>query len=143
MLLSVLDDTNTTSVPSSGDHDNIPHIKLDKVGYLVTFQVQLDGVISLDYMCFPDGKPTTLKERIEAIDESKKTITWSLFDGDLGKQYKVFILTLEVNERDDGSGHVKWIIEFEVVNENVEPPYSYLDFFNKSSKDINDYLVRA
>ncbi|OIV95101.1 hypothetical protein TanjilG_21491 [Lupinus angustifolius] len=90
-----------------------------------------------------DGKPVKHKEKIEAIDENKKTITWSFFDDDLGQQYKVFILTMELNEKDDGSYLLKWTIEYELVNENVEPPYSYLDFLNKSSKHVDDYLVGA
>ncbi|KAK7258902.1 hypothetical protein RIF29_24491 [Crotalaria pallida] len=94
-------------------------------------------------MALADGKPTTLKERIEAIDESKKSFTRSFFDGDLGKQYKVFIFTMELNEKDDGSGLLKCIVEFELVNENVQPPYSYLEFFHKCAKDVDDYLISA
>lgn len=39
VFLSVLDETNTASVPSSSHHNNIPHIKFDEIGYLVLFQV--------------------------------------------------------------------------------------------------------
>ncbi|OIV95105.1 hypothetical protein TanjilG_21495 [Lupinus angustifolius] len=83
-----------------------------------------------------DGKLVKHKEKVEAIDESKKTLTWSFFDEDLGQQYKVFILTMEVNEKDNGSALCKCTIQYELVNENVEPPYAYLDFINKSSKHV-------
>ena len=48
MLLSVLNYSNSTSVPSSSDHDNIPDIKLDEINNFVALKIQLDGVISLD-----------------------------------------------------------------------------------------------
>jgi len=48
MLLSILDDSNTTSVPSSSHHNNVAHIKLDEVDNFVRLQVKLDCVVSLD-----------------------------------------------------------------------------------------------
>jgi hypothetical protein len=48
MLLPVLDNTNTASVPPTSHHDNIANIKLDEVHNLVGLQINLDGVIGLD-----------------------------------------------------------------------------------------------
>lgn len=48
VLLPVLDHTNTSPVPATGHHDNIPYVELDEVNNLVGFKVELDGVISLD-----------------------------------------------------------------------------------------------
>ncbi|KAI9072643.1 hypothetical protein K1719_045391 [Acacia pycnantha] len=59
MLLPVLDDTDTTSVPSSGHHDHVTNIKLDEFGDLVSFQVQFDGVISPNQRIgIADGGPS-------------------------------------------------------------------------------------
>ncbi|KAK7258904.1 hypothetical protein RIF29_24493 [Crotalaria pallida] len=127
-------------------HKNLPHLQnvCERIPKADVHEGDWHTIGSVKNWTFIiDGKPTTLKERIETIDESKKTITWSFFDGDLGQQYKVFILTMELNEKDDGSGLIKWIIEFEVVDENIEPPYSYLDFINKSAKHVDDHLVDA
>jgi len=48
VLLPVYDNTSTTHVASTGDHDNVTSIKLDKVGDLASLQVKLDGVVGLD-----------------------------------------------------------------------------------------------
>jgi hypothetical protein len=48
MLLPVLDNTNTASVPSTSHHDDVANIKLDEVNDLVGLQVNLDGVVGLD-----------------------------------------------------------------------------------------------
>ncbi|KAK7243909.1 hypothetical protein RIF29_38722 [Crotalaria pallida] len=91
-----------------------------------------------------EGKHVTLKEKIVASDESNKTITWNFHDGDLGKQYKVFLLTMKLEEKHDGSGNiVKWTIDYEKVNDNVDPPYAYLDFLNQCTKDFDAHLLKA
>ncbi|KAK7260762.1 hypothetical protein RIF29_27059 [Crotalaria pallida] len=89
------------------------------------------------------GKVHTCKEKIETVDESNKTITYSLFDEDIGKDYKVFKLIFQVAGKDDGSGRVIWTIEYEKVNENVEPPYGFLDYVTKVTKDIDAHLLKA
>ncbi|KAK7260761.1 hypothetical protein RIF29_27058 [Crotalaria pallida] len=89
------------------------------------------------------GKVSTAKERIETIDESNKTITYIAFDGDIEKDYKVFKVIFQVAEKDDGSGTVKWTIEYEKINENIEPPYGYLDCYTKITKDVDAHLLKA
>ncbi|KAK7304542.1 hypothetical protein VNO77_42423 [Canavalia gladiata] len=90
-----------------------------------------------------DGKVTTCKEKIEVVDVEKKLITFKLFDGDVGKQYKVLKFHLQVNDKDGGGSVVKWTYEYEKVNEDVAAPYSYLEFGAKATKDIDAHLLQA
>ncbi|XP_025664370.1 MLP-like protein 31 [Arachis hypogaea] len=90
-----------------------------------------------------DGKPIKLKEKIEAIDKENKSTTYNFFDGDISKNYKVFKVFVQVFEKSDGGASVKFTIEYEKINENVEAPYGFLEFFEKSAKDIDSHLLKA
>ncbi|KAK7304540.1 hypothetical protein VNO77_42421 [Canavalia gladiata] len=90
-----------------------------------------------------DGKVTTCKEKIEVIDAQNKSLTFNLFDGDVGKLYKILKGHLEVIDKDDGSAIAKWTYEYEKVNEDIPPPYGYLDFVAKITKDVDAHLIKA
>ena len=90
-----------------------------------------------------DGKVSTCKESIEAIDEQNKSITYNLFDGDISQHYKVFKLILQVIENTGGGASVKWTIEYEKINEDVEPPYGYMEYLDKGTKEIAGHLLKA
>ena len=90
-----------------------------------------------------DGKVTTSKETIEAIDEQNKSITYNIFDGDISQHYKVFKLILQVIEKNDGGASVKWTVEYEKINDNVEPPYGYMEYFDKCTKEMDGHLLKA
>ncbi|XP_020962897.1 MLP-like protein 43 isoform X6 [Arachis ipaensis] len=90
-----------------------------------------------------DGKVITFKERIEAIDEEKKLIKYSIFDGDIGQNYKLFKDNVQVTETNNESASVKWTIEYEKINEDVKSPYGYLEFLEKSTIEVGDHLHKA
>lgn len=46
--LTVSDDTNTTHVATTGNHDNGARVELDEVADLAGLEVNLDGVVDLD-----------------------------------------------------------------------------------------------
>jgi hypothetical protein len=48
VALTVSDDTNTTHVTSTSDHDDHTSVELDEVGDLAGGEVDLDGVVDLD-----------------------------------------------------------------------------------------------
>ncbi|KAK7260896.1 hypothetical protein RIF29_27195 [Crotalaria pallida] len=90
-----------------------------------------------------DGKVVACKEKIEAVDERNKKITYILFNGDISQHYKVFKLIFHVIEKQDGSASVNWTVEYEKIHENVEPPYGYVEYLTKASKDIDAHLLKA
>jgi hypothetical protein len=48
VALTVSDDTNTTHIATTSDHDDHTSVELDEVGDLAGGQVNLDGVVDLD-----------------------------------------------------------------------------------------------
>lgn len=48
VLLTVNDNTCTTHVTTARNHDNVASVKLDKIGDLALFKVELDSVVDLD-----------------------------------------------------------------------------------------------
>ncbi len=48
-----------------------------------------------------------------------------------------------MTDKDRGGAIVKWTVEYEKIGENVEPPYGYLDFFTKLTKDADQNLLKA
>ncbi|KAF7808720.1 MLP-like protein 43 [Senna tora] len=93
-----------------------------------------------------EDKKTSAKERIEAIDDENKTISYSLFDGEVDKCYKSLKVTLQVKDKENGGGGlVKWTIEYEKLEENIKgaAPETYLDFAAKVTKDIDAHLLKA
>ena len=48
MTITRLDDTNTASVTSSGDHAQVASVEFDVVGDISSFNVDDDGIVDLD-----------------------------------------------------------------------------------------------
>ena len=48
VLLAVHNDTSTTHVTTTSDHDNVASVELDEVGDLAGLELELDGVVDLD-----------------------------------------------------------------------------------------------
>jgi hypothetical protein len=48
VLLTVDNDTRATHVTTTSDHNDVANIKLDEVGDLVLFEVELDSIVDLD-----------------------------------------------------------------------------------------------
>ena len=48
VLLTVHNNTSTTHVTATGDHDNVASIELDEIRDLARINVELDGVVDLD-----------------------------------------------------------------------------------------------
>ncbi|KAL4299108.1 MLP-like protein 31 isoform X9 [Arachis ipaensis] len=90
-----------------------------------------------------DGKVITFKEKIEGIHEEKKLIKYSIFDGDIGQNYKLFKSNVQVTETNNESASVKWTIEYEKINEDVKTPYSFLEFLERSTIEVGDHLHKA
>ncbi|KAK1380581.1 MLP-like protein 34-like [Heracleum sosnowskyi] len=87
---------------------------------------------------FIDGKHMVAKERVEAIDEEEKQVTFNVVEGDLLKDFKIFVISVHV----DTSGIdslVTWSFDYEKVDESVKDPTPYLDFVLRLTKDIDTH----
>ena len=84
------------------------------------------------------GVPVIATDKIVALDEVNKSITFELIDGEVTKYFKSFKATLEAG----GVNTVKWSVEYDKVNEDVPHPHSHLQFLGTMAKDIDAYLLK-
>ncbi|KAL1189911.1 MLP-like protein 34 [Cardamine amara subsp. amara] len=89
-----------------------------------------------------DGEEKVAKERIEAVNPEKNLITFRVIDGDLMKEYKSFLLTIQVTPKHGGQGSiVHWHLEYEKINDEVAHPETLLQFCVEVSKEIDEHLL--
>ncbi|CAJ1978344.1 unnamed protein product [Sphenostylis stenocarpa] len=90
-----------------------------------------------------EGKVITCHESVESVDEANKTITYKLFSGDIDDQFNIFKIIFQVLDKGRDGAFIKWTVEYERVDEEVDPPFGYMEFFNKCTKDIDSHLLKA
>ncbi|KAJ1427924.1 START-like domain superfamily [Sesbania bispinosa] len=90
-----------------------------------------------------DGKVETCKESIEVIDEQNMSVTYILFDGEIGQNYKIMKWTLQVIDKEHVGGIVKWTFDYEKLNEEIAPPYRYLDYITSLTEDVDAHLLKG
>ncbi|WP_168415089.1 MLP family protein, partial [Acinetobacter indicus] len=101
----------------------------DQYKSIETLEGDGKSVGSVRLVKFADGLPlvSVQKEKIEVVDEAKKSVSYSIIDGDLLKYYKNFKAHLVVAPKGDGS-LVSWTCEFEKAHEEVPDPNIIRDF---------------
>ncbi|KAK4415467.1 MLP-like protein 43 [Sesamum alatum] len=81
------------------------------------------------------GKKKTAKQVIEAIDDEKKITVRRMLEGDLMEEYKEFVISLHVETKGD-IDLVTYTLEYEMPNEDVGHPISFLSFLIDLTKDL-------
>ncbi|OWM86175.1 MLP-like protein 43 [Punica granatum] len=102
---------------------------------------KVGSVISWHYV--EDGERKVAKEKIEAIDDEKRSTTFRVVDGDLTKLYKKFILIFQATPKEGIGGVARWTLEYEKLSEEVPEPYATLEFCAQVTKDIDSHLKSA
>ncbi|OMO66347.1 hypothetical protein COLO4_30617 [Corchorus olitorius] len=104
-----------------------------------------NGVV-LHWNYFHDGEPRVAKEAMEDIDRKNYSLSFRVFEGDLMKEFKSFILKLQSipksNQGEAGS-IARWTFEYEKLHEGVAFPNSLLDFAKQVSKDVDSHLIQG
>lgn len=95
--------------------------------------------VYINYVCIGSPLVKVNKERIEAVDEAKKAVSYSVIEGDLVKYYKNFKAFLVVAPKGEGS-LVKWACEFEKTSEDVPNPDVVKDFAVKNFLEVDSYI---
>ncbi|MED6156586.1 hypothetical protein PIB30_015685 [Stylosanthes scabra] len=125
----------------------LPKISSDKLHRAQLDQGDWENVGSVKHWDYTiEGKKTSLKEKVEAIDDENKTITYSLFGEEISENYKTLKSTVKVSDKgSSGGGIVKWTFEYEKHKENITAasPQSYLDFVIKVTQDVDAHLSKA
>ncbi|XP_021727399.1 MLP-like protein 423 [Chenopodium quinoa] len=94
---------------------------------------------------FAEGIPliTMSKEKVDVVDEAKKTVGYSVVEGDILTFYKSFKAQLAVEPKDEGS-LVKWSCEFEKAKDDApDPEIIFKAFAVKTFQDLDAYLLKA
>lgn len=82
------------------------------------------------------------KERIEVVEPEKKLIKFRVLEGDIMKEYKSFVITIQVTPKQGGHRSiVKWHFAYEKIDENVAHPETLLPFFAEMVKEIDEHLL--
>ncbi|XP_022726601.1 MLP-like protein 31 [Durio zibethinus] len=91
-----------------------------------------------------DGKAKTLKEVVEAIDSEKNSITFRVLEGDVMKDFKSYVITIQASPKSGGEGSiVHWTMEYEKQHEGIAHPEDALQFAVEISKDIDSHLTQG
>ncbi|XVE92010.1 hypothetical protein REPUB_Repub01dG0060300 [Reevesia pubescens] len=90
-----------------------------------------------------DGVAKTAKEVVEAIDPEKNLITFRVIEGDLMKEYKSFVITIQASPKSGGGSIVHWTMEYEKLHGGIAHPETLLQFVVDVSKDIDTHLCQA
>ncbi|CAN6844467.1 unnamed protein product [Brassica oleracea] len=100
------------------------------------------GKLTLLYIFSLYGEAKVAKERIEAVEPEKNLITFRVIEGDLMKEYKSFLLTIQVTPKHGGAGSiVHWHLEYEKISDEVAHPETLLQFCVEVSKEIDEHLL--
>ncbi|KDP21316.1 hypothetical protein JCGZ_21787 [Jatropha curcas] len=99
---------------------------------------------SIRQFTYGEGSPIVKvsQERIDAVDEAAKEVSYSVIEGDLLKYYKSFKGKLVVLPKGDGS-LVKWSCEYEKASDDVGVPHAIKDFVVKNFKEVDELDLKA
>ncbi|CAN0924059.1 MLP-like protein 423 [Linum grandiflorum] len=103
------------------------------------------AVGSVRLFTYAEGSPLVKlsKERIDSVDEEKKSVSYSVIEGDLLKYYCTFKGHIVVSPKDKDGCLVKWTCEYERVSDDVEVPHVIKDFVVKNFKEVDDLTAAA
>ncbi|KAL8518969.1 hypothetical protein ACS0TY_010065 [Phlomoides rotata] len=105
--------------------------------------VEGDGksVGSVRLIKYPPGLSaiSSIKEKIELVDEEKKTLSYSVIEGGV---YTNFKASLSVSTKgSDGGSVVKWWCEYDKAREDCPNPDLIKDFGTKTFQDLDAFIL--
>ncbi|OVA01731.1 Bet v I domain [Macleaya cordata] len=90
-----------------------------------------------------DGQSFTCKDRTMVVDDEKRSMIWSIFEGEVMNLYNTLELKLQVSTSPKGKGSlVKWTVEFEKANEDAPIPTAYINLTERISKGMDLHLLK-
>lgn len=76
------------------------------------------------------------------MDDSNKTIILEFIEGDLLRDFEKLQVKGQITDGGtNGNSSVKWSVEFVKANEDVAPPYNYLQFAHEVTKGIEAHYL--
>lgn len=87
------------------------------------------------------GVPQKAKQKLH-MDDSNKTIILEFIEGDLLRDFEKLQVKGQITDGGtNGNSSVKWSVEFVKANEDVAPPYNYLQFAHEVTKGIEAHYL--
>ncbi|XP_054810687.1 MLP-like protein 423 isoform X1 [Prosopis cineraria] len=102
------------------------------------------SVGSVRHTTYGDGSPIvkTSKERIDTLDDAKKTLSYTVIEGDLLMYFKLFKAHMSLEPKGDGT-LVKWWCEYEKASHEVPDPDVIKEFALKNFHEVDAYIQKA
>ena len=121
----------------------IPNISPKNVqGFdLLEGEIGKEGAI-VNWSYTHDGVAKVAKDKIEAIDDVNLSITYTVIEGDLKKEFKNFKVIIKAIPKGEGSV-VHLTFEYEKLHQGISDPQTLLDLLVEVTNDIDAYLIQA
>ncbi|XP_059649547.1 MLP-like protein 423 [Cornus florida] len=121
----------------------MPKISPDQFRSIEVLEGDGKSVGSVRLWTYVMGSQVTAKDKIDAVDDENKSITFNIIGGEITKYFKSFKATLEAGTSVLNTNLIKWSLEYEKANEDVPTPNSHLDFLVNGSRVVDAYLLKS
>lgn len=82
---------------------------------------------------------TFAKEKVEAVEEENKLVSYSVIDGEILSLYKNFRATLSITPKGEGS-LIKWTLQYDKASDEVPEPEAIKEAAVKTFNGLDAYL---
>ncbi|KAF4352675.1 hypothetical protein F8388_005370 [Cannabis sativa] len=121
----------------------IPEMCPDLVKNVKVIKGDWESVGSIKEWTLVTGGCERMREIVEAIDDEKKSITFTTLEGDITKDYNDTKAILEVSGSSRPGCSIKWTVPYEKKNRDLPDPSKYIDFVQLISQKIDAYLSKT
>ncbi|KAF7849987.1 hypothetical protein BT93_L0057 [Corymbia citriodora subsp. variegata] len=121
--------------------DLMPKISPNKLRSIEIIEGDGKSVGSVRLWTYFLGDSVIAKDKIDAIDEGNKSITFEIIGGEVTKYFASYKANIQLVSEGQ-SNFVKWSVEYEKKNEQVPDPHPQLDFLITMAKEVDSYLVQ-
>ncbi|KAI3905987.1 hypothetical protein MKW98_022416 [Papaver atlanticum] len=120
----------------------LPNV-LESVEVIGDGEIRLGTVFVWNF--FSEGGNVT-KEKITAVDNKNRSITYTILEGNLMKDFRSFHFNLDITPKSgtaaNGASLVKWSVKYEKANENVPDPVGILESCEYMTTEMNLHLLK-
>ncbi|KAI3963014.1 hypothetical protein MKW98_028954 [Papaver atlanticum] len=91
------------------------------------------------------GSAILTKQKKTVVDNKNRSITYSVFEGDVMKDSNSFNFKLDITPKSgatDGTSLVKWSVEYEKASEDVADPIEILKACEVATAEMNLHLLK-
>ncbi|KAI3864408.1 hypothetical protein MKX03_027396 [Papaver bracteatum] len=101
------------------------------------------GSIRLAKISMGTSELVSIADKVEAVDDESRTLSFSITDGDLLRMYTKFSYKLTVAPGGDKQSCLaKWSVEYEKQDEGIPNPIEYLELASYIAKAVASHLAK-